>query len=239
MNISQYKAMAKLRRTSIQAVLGVPVTHSQALEIIAREHNFPSWDALCGSQGRCPPSYPLKASVQVETAPSDQPGGEVRFKGHERTIAHLGQRLKSGAKPTLIVISGASGCCTSKTMHLVSEHLLKNMIRVNAPLAPATASGIESWRGALRSLVRSDPDYLYFGEVQNQIVAAEVMNVALVMKCVAQGRPVIIKITADDVDKAYEQFMALIAGQEVYQSEVQQLIEHEALYFIHQGPCAQ
>lgn len=232
MNISQYKAMAKIRRTSIQAVLGVPVTHSQALEIIAREHNFPSWDALCGSQGHFPSTYPLKACVQVEIAPLDQPEAEVRFKGHEQTIAHLGQRLNSGAKPTLVVISGASGSSTSKTVRLVSEHLLKNLVKIDAPLAPATATGIESWRGALQKLMRSDPDYLYFGKVSNQIVVAEVM------KCVGQGRHVIMEITADDVDKAYEQFMALIAGQEAYRSEAQHLIENEAVYFIHQGPCA-
>ncbi|WP_410950774.1 glyoxalase superfamily protein [Pseudomonas sp. S1(2024)] len=232
MNISQYKAMAKLRRTSIQAVLGVAVTHSQALEIVAREHNFPSWDALCGSQGRCPPSYPLKASVQVETAPLDQPEAEVRFRGHEQIIAHLGQRLQSGAKPSLIVISSAPSCSASATTRLVFEQLLKHQVGTDAPPAPTTNTGIDAWREALRCAMRADPDHVYFGHVQSQIVLTEVM------KCVAQGRHVIINLTADDAYKAHQQLMALMRGNEAYRREVQQLIEHEALYFIHQGPCA-
>ncbi|AYG47907.1 hypothetical protein DV532_26860 (plasmid) [Pseudomonas sp. Leaf58] len=55
------KSRAKRLRHAIEKMLGIPVSHSQALELVAKEENYPHWDAACAAhlkalpQERCNP----------------------------------------------------------------------------------------------------------------------------------------------------------------------------------------
>ena len=50
-NNTELKVRAKRLRTAIKVVLGVDATNSQALELVAREENFPTWDAASACYG--------------------------------------------------------------------------------------------------------------------------------------------------------------------------------------------
>lgn len=49
---AEYKARAKRLANAIAAVLNKRVTNAQALELVAKEENFPNWDALAGCAAR-------------------------------------------------------------------------------------------------------------------------------------------------------------------------------------------
>lgn len=45
-NRNEYKVRAKRLQSAIKSTFGVNCTSSQALELVAKEENYPSWDAL-------------------------------------------------------------------------------------------------------------------------------------------------------------------------------------------------
>lgn len=47
-NLNEYKERVKRLRKAVSSVLNVECTQSQAYELIAKEDNYPNWDALSG-----------------------------------------------------------------------------------------------------------------------------------------------------------------------------------------------
>lgn len=43
------KVRAKKIRSALSDVAGITISHSQSLEVVAREENYPNWDAACAS----------------------------------------------------------------------------------------------------------------------------------------------------------------------------------------------
>lgn len=48
-NLKEYKERVKRLRSAVSTVLNIDCTQSQAYEIMAKEENYPNWDALSGS----------------------------------------------------------------------------------------------------------------------------------------------------------------------------------------------
>lgn len=49
MNTNDYKERVKRLRKAVSSVLNIECTQSQAYELMAKEENYPNWDALSGS----------------------------------------------------------------------------------------------------------------------------------------------------------------------------------------------
>lgn len=53
-NLNDYKARVKRLRGAVFSVLNIECTQSQAYELMAKEDNYPNWDALSGSIDKNP-----------------------------------------------------------------------------------------------------------------------------------------------------------------------------------------
>lgn len=108
MTTETLKNRAKKLRNAVQGMFQVSVTHSQALELVAKEENFPNWDAACAS---------FYASTASEA--------DSAF-AHEATYTCIRQAL---ATPTnvgaLIVVWGVTGQGKTPTARAIVDDLLK------------------------------------------------------------------------------------------------------------------
>lgn len=101
------KVRAKNLRNAIEGMFRVSVTHSQALELVAREENYPTWDAACAS---------VKPSVTQNVA-----------KIGEHEVSNLGvhQMLApSSSLGALIVVSGVTGQGRTSTARAIVEDFI-------------------------------------------------------------------------------------------------------------------
>lgn len=79
------KTRAKKLRNAVEGMFHVSVTHSQALELVAKEENFPTWDAACASfkASSAPDAYPRYAhepsdfGIRLMLAPSSSLGALI------------------------------------------------------------------------------------------------------------------------------------------------------------------
>lgn len=96
------KKRAKNLRRAVEGMLQVSVTHSQSLELVAKEENFPNWDAACAS---------LKTS---------NTGLRV---AHEVSDVAIRQMLApSNSFGALIVVWGVTGQGKTPTARAIIEH---------------------------------------------------------------------------------------------------------------------
>lgn len=101
------KIRAKNLRNAVEGMLHVSVTHSQALELVAKEENFPTWDAAC-------------ASFKTSSTPDVSP----RFV-HEVSDVGIRQLLApSNSIGALIVVWGVTGQGKTSTAHAIIGDLL-------------------------------------------------------------------------------------------------------------------
>ncbi|WP_153785190.1 ATPase, T2SS/T4P/T4SS family [Pseudomonas sp. EMN2] len=101
------KVRAKNLRNAVEGMFRVSVTHSQALELVAREENYPTWDAACAS---------FKPS-------STQDVGKIG--AHEVSNLSVHQMLApSSSSGALIVVWGVTGQGKTSTVRVIVEDLI-------------------------------------------------------------------------------------------------------------------
>lgn len=127
MTSDSLKSRAKRLRTALTDMLKVPVTHSQSLELVAKEENFPNWDAACASYGRTkqPPSAaPATAHIQVSIQRNQTPSIATIFGTNESIIAELNRLMDlSDTRGALVLISGTAGQGKTTTARVVMGEL--------------------------------------------------------------------------------------------------------------------
>lgn len=103
----ELKARAKRLKTAIQDVLGVAVSTSQSLELVAKEENYPNWDAASGCSLK-----PVGASVVNNTLHFDPP---------------IAAAIIAAANPTggLILVAGLTAVGTT-TAALAIKRLIES-----------------------------------------------------------------------------------------------------------------
>lgn len=77
---STLKTRAKNLRNALESVLRISVSRSQSLELVAKEENFPNWDAACASyKSVCAPQAGITQSLpdQVGVREARGPAGSV------------------------------------------------------------------------------------------------------------------------------------------------------------------
>ena len=125
------KTRAKRLRPALAEMFKVSVTHSQTLELVAREENFPSWDAACASYGqlRNNPAIRLPRatqSIQVSVRRDQTRSMASIFDESETTPRELHRLLdQSDSRGALVLICGASGQGKSTTANVVIDELLR------------------------------------------------------------------------------------------------------------------
>lgn len=94
------KIRAKNLRSAVENMFRVSVTHSQALELVAKEENYPTWDAACAS---------FKPSNKQDVAP----------------VLSVYQMLApSSSVGALIVVWGVTGQGKTSTARAIVEDLM-------------------------------------------------------------------------------------------------------------------
>ena len=105
------KSRAKRLRPAIEKMFGVSVTHSQSLELVAKEENYPHWDAACASFGQAihPASDGLPVHVlEIEHYPGQKPTFASTFSGNPSLKASILDFL-GGTSGGLLLLSGLVG----------------------------------------------------------------------------------------------------------------------------------
>lgn len=114
-NRSEYKVQAKRLGAAINSMFGVPCTSSQSLELLAKQENFPNWDALSGV---APASAPISQALPI---------------GRVLGLNPLADLVKACEKQSgIVVLAGKVG--TGKTSLLGSLH--REMMASKRDVAP-------------------------------------------------------------------------------------------------------
>ncbi|EML2391452.1 ATP-binding protein [Pseudomonas aeruginosa] len=128
----ELKIRAKRLRLAISELLGLEIKMSQSLELVAREENYPNWDAASACAGRT-----SRATIELDvTGDRNTPLSLDRlFPGYGREIEHLRQitdpKSSGGA---LVVVGGMLGTGKTSTLHLLLNHLAEQHLGVTTLL---------------------------------------------------------------------------------------------------------
>lgn len=126
MTSDMLKTRAKQLRPAVAEMFKVKVTHSQALELVAKEENFPSWDAACAAYGR--PSrtpaigrlLPTEKSIKVKIRRDQVPTMATIFEECAAIPREMHRLLDlSDSRGALVLISGRTMQGKSTTAKVV------------------------------------------------------------------------------------------------------------------------
>lgn len=119
---TELKARAKRLRAAIQTELGVKVSHSKSLELVAKEENFPTWDAaVAAHQSKQPDGAQLITKILQQRWPEPEcalEGGGVDY----HFMMHRFRPAERGGSITLIGGLTNSGK-TTFLRHVLAEYL--------------------------------------------------------------------------------------------------------------------
>ena len=122
------KSRAKRLRHAIEHMLGVKVTHSQALELVAKEENYPHWDAACAAYPHTLPSAapkPLLRKLRTLIRPGWTGNYDDLFAGNPQLGRDIRDFMRS-PNGGLVLLAGRTGCGMTTTIsHLVDEALIQ------------------------------------------------------------------------------------------------------------------
>lgn len=147
-NRSEYKARAKRLRTAIQSTLGIDCTVSQAHELVAKEENFPNWDALSGVAKEVSPSV-RQPAIQHSGV------GELRF---------------NSVRGLCLVITGKTGSGKSKLLNSC-KHVLGGRLVCVDPLNTAPLRWTEPISAKITAVVL---DHVYSFETNSEVLGAAI-----------------------------------------------------------------
>ncbi|MEG0870410.1 MAG: ATPase, T2SS/T4P/T4SS family [Hafnia sp.] len=129
MHATTLTARAKRLRTAITKMCQVKITHSQALELVAMEENYPNWDAACASYGKSnslQASLPPTHNLQIRLSLGETPNLNGLLKDHAGTLQILRNMLNVSNKAgALLLVAGLTGSGKTNTTRLVIEDLIR------------------------------------------------------------------------------------------------------------------
>lgn len=125
------KARAKRLRPAITAMLGVPVGHSQSLELVAQEENYPNWDAACASYAPEAAARRSRPQEQFQLPVNASPGANISFAGllgaAPQLVNALNQVLGNARAGALVLIGSTTAKGKSTTARVLVEHMLTTL----------------------------------------------------------------------------------------------------------------
>lgn len=124
------KARAKRLRPAIADMFGIKVSNSQALELVSKEENFPSWDAACASSGTESQKTEFdlpEITIEVTAKLGERPTIAGIFKYFPKIPVRLNNLMKTPDAGALILV--ATRTCQGKTT--TAHALFNKMIEGN------------------------------------------------------------------------------------------------------------
>lgn len=120
------KSRAKRLRHAIGQMLGVKVSHSQALELVAKEENYPHWDAACAANLQVLPSSRV-APVLRELRTEIRPGWVGNYDEIFANNPQLGREIQAFMRAPsggLVLLGGQTGCGMTTTISQMADEAL-------------------------------------------------------------------------------------------------------------------
>lgn len=121
------KSRAKRLRPVIAEMFSVSVTNSQSLELVAKEENFPSWDAACASF-QCPAAKQTTDRVMQQFDLSIQSAVPVNLAsimgGHKDLQGELKRLLTKLGSGALVLVAGLTFSGRTSTVRVIVDELL-------------------------------------------------------------------------------------------------------------------
>lgn len=166
------KAEAKRLRSAITEMFGIPVSTSQSLELIAKAKNFPSWGAASGS------------AIQSERSPLSTTGAMPTAKRLEElglpddVLGQLRVMVASTAGLFLVAGSPPSGRSTTLAAVMLEAIAAKHKVATRENPVERVITGASQyvadkqyWHEAIKSVMRSDPDFVMMHELRDRLSA--------------------------------------------------------------------
>ncbi|MDW8818812.1 glyoxalase superfamily protein [Pseudomonas aeruginosa] len=117
----ELKIRAKRLRRAVSVVLGQDIKTSQSLELVAREENYPNWDAACACAGES-----ARSAVDMIITDTRESHWSIEglVKEHSQVLDLLQQITDPGSpKGALVVVGGVIGVGKSTTLHRLLAYL--------------------------------------------------------------------------------------------------------------------
>lgn len=101
------KARAKRLRSAVQAMFNVDVSVSQSYELLAKEENFPNWDAACKilSANRIGPVQQVSSAPGIDPEITDQHSFVEKLSAFKGTIIFFGKTLADNSNAMRDVVN--------------------------------------------------------------------------------------------------------------------------------------
>lgn len=126
------KSRAKRLRPAITKMFGVPVSAAQALELVAKEENFPNWDAAFACFKPCGNTSDKAVQlISTSLSVSHSAGLDVEeiFTSDPATLRNIRRQLDSKNNAgTLLLFSAKTGQGKTSTLHAVVSDLYQRQI---------------------------------------------------------------------------------------------------------------
>lgn len=206
------KIRAKNLRNAVKSMLHVSVTHAQALELVAKEENYPTWDAACAS---------FRASNTSEVN-SDF--------GHTESDTRICQMLDPSSNlGALIIVWGATGQGKTTTSQAIVNDLLAQPGAVN-PMAILHA-GFQEFTYPETVVARYIPQgasIIGSGEITESLVVVDELGDSYatfeVIAMVLTGAKVI--VTLHSTNSPLDRVRSLLKGQSLGELFLERLLEN-------------
>ncbi|WP_410951016.1 ATPase, T2SS/T4P/T4SS family [Pseudomonas sp. S1(2024)] len=120
------KSRAKRLRHAIEKMLGIPVSHSQALELVAKEENYPHWDAACAAHPKALPKErytPLVRELRTQIRPDWVGQYDEVFANNPQLGKEIQDFLRT-PKGGLVILAGSTGCGMTTTLSQMADEAL-------------------------------------------------------------------------------------------------------------------
>lgn len=126
MSSEQLKDRAKRLRPAITAMFGVPVGLSQSLELVAKEENYPNWDAACASYSPGSIAKLTKPKISFQKnfvgVAAARPGFFELFGDDPDLVSELNRVLGNTQRGGLVLIGSVTAQGKSTTAKAVVDY---------------------------------------------------------------------------------------------------------------------
>ncbi len=125
---TELKTRAKRLGNAISTMFNIPITHAQSLELVAKEENYPNWDAACKCYGKKlnVGLYNNNLSQHLIEISSDQVIKRVFAENENILSTMLGMLDPDANSGALLLFSGTLSQGKTTTLHAVIENAAKN-----------------------------------------------------------------------------------------------------------------
>lgn len=240
MSSENLKARAKRLRPAIAAMFSVPVSHSQSLELVAHEENFPTWDAAsaCAGKAQVKPKTPgALQQTNIKIQWGAPPTLSTIFAEHQDHQTELVQMLTEPGAGSLVLVASLVANGKTTTANALFEAAL-----ANSGQGATGVAHVETLEHRYPSNVKvfefSEPLSICTSEViaEDLILVDEIRTPRLAFEVVAlvqAGKKVVATIAASPV-KVHQRLRALLSAFGVNSSMLDGLIEKGQVRAVYQ-----